>query len=179
MPSLAGIPNALGSDFTDTFGRRVRGVLRPPPPAGPFFDGGLSPRRMLVLSRNQELASGTILEDTDGNRFLCALWSPDGLLGGSHARTFVLIAVTSDLVWTRTTTTVEPISGQVVKNGSASLGTISCAQEFIRRKNDALDIEEEVYRVLCSAQLQLGDHLGSYRVSRVEKSLGLTYAEIL
>lgn len=179
MPSLSGIPNALGVDFTDAFGRTVRGVLRPPPPAGPFFDGGLSPRRMLVVSPNQPLASGAVLEDFEGNRFLCANWSPDGLLGKAHSRTFVMIAITADLSWTRLTTAVEPISGQTVKSGTTALGTVTCAQEFVRRKNDALDIEEEIYRVLCAEMLQLGDYLGSYRVTRVEKGLGLTYAEII
>lgn len=179
MPSLGAIPNVLGTDFTDPFGRSIRGVLRPPPPAGPFFDGGLSPRRMIVVSRNQPLNTGTILQDPDGSRFLCAQWSPDGLLGMAHTRTFVMLSITSDMAWTRTTTTLEPISGQKVASGNSLLGTVSCVREFIRRKNDALDIEEEIYRVMCREAILLGDYLGGFRVMRVEQSLGLTYAEII
>lgn len=179
MPNLGGIPGALGVSLRAMNGRMVRGVLRPPPPAGPFFDANIPPRQMFVVAPDQWLATGEVLTDVVGNRFLMARWSIDNLLGQVHTHTFVMFAITRDVLWERSTWTIEPVSGQREASGRTTLATIPCAMEFVRRKNDALDVEEEIYRVLCNVELEEGDFLVNKRVMRVEKNLGLTYAEVL
>lgn len=179
MPSLSRIPTTLGLPFTDTYGREVRGVLRPPPLAGPFFDAGLAPRRSLVVDAASWVTTGLVLKDVDGTRFLTSEWSLDNFMGAAHTRSFVLFMITDDHPWTRAAYTVEPISGQRVTSGDMMKGIVSCAREFVRRKNDSLDIEEEIYRVLCAEPLFVGDMLGDRRVMRSERILGLTYAEVL
>ncbi len=176
MPSLSNIPRVLGVPYRFE-GGLVRGVLRPPPPAGPFMDGGLTPRRMLVLSQKDPGIAGKILTDLDGYQYLAAYWTGDNLLGVQHSKTYLLFAITNQEVWSRTGFNVEPISGQRIATTNNSLGLISVVKEFVRRFNDGLDIEEEIYRIICAEQLQVGDYLGNFRVTRIEKSLGLTYAE--
>lgn len=177
MPEMSGVPRVLGTPYR--FGNRtVRGVLRPPPPAGPFLDGGLTPRRMLVVSNLEPSLAGQVITDLDGYRFLAAFWTGDNLLGRQNSKTYLLFAITSQEVWSRAGFSVEPISGQRIALANANLGLIDVVKEFTRRLNDGLDIEEEIYRVICAEELAVGDYLGSLRVTRVEKALGLTYAEI-
>jgi hypothetical protein len=178
MPDLSRIPQTLGTTFFDGSGREFRGTLKPPPSAGPFFDAGLAPRRSLIVNIETHLTSGAVVTDADGTRFLAAEWSPDNFFGRARTRSFVLFEITHELAWTRSTFAVEPVSGQRLATGATVLGPILCAREFIRRKNDSLDIEEEVYRVMCNEPLVIGDFLNDQRVMRSDRIMGLTYAEV-
>lgn len=178
MPELSAVATTLGVPFTLGDGRSVRAVLRPPPPAASTYDVGANPRRTLVVAKETKLPRVGLIADRAGNRFLHALWSGEGLLGEMAVETHVLFAITDDEPWTRQVFSTEPISGQRVAGTPASLGTIPVVREKSRIENDNLRVEEEVYRVLCLVDLQVGDHLANRRVTYVEKVLGLTAAEV-
>lgn len=178
MPLLSRVAGALGVPFFPLGGREIRATVRPPPPAGPGFEGALTPRSTIIVNSQSSLPTAGVIRDGHGTRFLHARWGREGVLGSATAEAHVLFAVTGDEAWTRNTFTTEIISGQRVAGALQSLGTVPVVREFVRRKNDALDVEEEVYRVLCLAALLVGDFLGGRRVTRTEGVLGLVHAEV-
>ena len=178
MPDLSRVAAVLGIPYRTEQGQVVRATVRPPPPAGPGFEGAISPRFTLILPKGAMIPKVGTLSDEDGNRFLHTEWSVEGVLGQSTARMHILYRITGDEVWTRPVFTTEPISGQrVVSPTPIQLGTIPVVREFQRRKIDG-GIEEEIYRVLCARDLQINDYLDIRRVTRVEKVRNLTYAEV-
>jgi hypothetical protein len=178
MPSLAGVASALGVPYTTPAGIQVRATVRPPPPVGAAFEGAMTPRHSIVVAPDSILPLVGELADSFGNRFLHAEWGREGLMLSPSARTHVLFPITGEEPWTRNSFTTEPISGQRIVGTPTALGVIAVVREFIRRENDALDIVGEVYRVLCTRSLEVGDFLDGRRVRRVESVLGLTYAEV-
>jgi hypothetical protein len=178
MPELSAVAATLGVPFTLGDGRSVRAVLRPPPPAASTYDVGANPRRTLIVSKDAKLPRVGLVTDRAGNHFLHALWSGEGLLGEMAVESHVLFAVTGNETWTRQVFTTEPISGQRVAGTPADLGAIPVVREKSRIENDNLRVEEEVYRVLCLVDLQVGDYLANRRVTYVESVLGLTTAEV-
>jgi len=178
MPDLRRVPQALGFTFTTAAGKPFRALLRPPPPPGPGYEPVVAPRRALLVGPEVGLPATGWIRDPSGLRFLHALWSNEGVVGQVTAQMHVLFAVTGDETWSRPSFTLEPISGQRLASGSTVFGTTPTTREFFKRKNDALDVEEEVYRVVCLAALQVGDFLGDRRILKVESVLGLTTAEV-
>ena len=138
----------------------------------------MTPRSTIIVGSKSSLPTAGVIRDAHGTRFLHARWAREGVVGHATAESHVLFAVTGDEAWTRNTFTTEIISGQRVAGTPQGLGTVPVVREFVRRKNDALDVEEEVYRVLCLAALLVGDFLGGRRVTRTEGVLGLVHAEV-
>ena len=177
MPEISAVAIALGTRFIKPTGVVFRGVLKPPPPAGPGFEAGYMPRRSLYVSKDADLKAGEVITDTSGTRYICADWSPDGLLGVQATKSFVLFGVTAYEKWSRQVFVTEPISGQRKLDKKKDLGTIPVSVEFTRRKNDNLDIEEEIYLVVTGSPVQLGDFLEERRVQKVDRVLGVYRCE--
>lgn len=178
MPDLSRVAAVLGVPFKTTTGQTFRATVRPPPQVNPSWEGSLVPRQTILLPRGVLLPANGVIIDGDGNRFLHSVWSSEGVLGNRTAVSHVLYAVTAYEVWTRPTYTTEAISGQRVPDEPEMLGLVPVVREFLRRKDDTLNVTEEIYRVLCAAALKVGDHLDARRVTRVESVRGLTFAEV-
>jgi hypothetical protein len=176
MPSLGSVASALGSPFRVKHAGTVRGVLRAPPESGAALNPTFPPRRILTVSRKESLAAGNVITDLTGNQFLVGSWAEDIAFGGAIGRSFVLFEVTKTVAWQRQTFTVEPISGQRIAGGLATLGEIEVVSEPLRELTGTVGTTR-VFRCLTAAPIEVGDIVGGQKIFHVEQTLGLTYGQ--
>lgn len=180
MPSLRGVSNRFASLYMTEGGFAIRGTIFPVEEGKiPSYD--FTPSRLLFRTSPDSLAAaGQILIDEYGRRFLLADLGKVDFMGDPTYRTFRLYEMTHQMVWTRESTIIDPVTKLERSTGRQDLGTIWVALELYGREevDRTLRILEETSRVITGSALQLNDQLDGRVVRRVNPLLGVTVAEI-
>lgn len=157
-------------------GRVIRGIAQVPTRQPRVFDGTFIPRLLLKVAPDERLDQGTLLIDSDGNRYIAVSFSEDAYFNSRVKHTFVLMLINADVVWTRSASTMEPISGLRVPAPDVQLGTIPVVLEADKPEVDVLKVNAQSYKVLSNQPLQLGDRLNGMTIKQVTILNGVTNA---
>ncbi|MBN7759779.1 hypothetical protein JYP52_01405 [Nitratireductor aquibiodomus] len=136
-----------------------------------------TPRLLLRTTEPHTVSARSIILDDTRQRYIVADHGHSAM--GGHF-TYRLFQVTADLQWTRTRKETDPLTGIEKTVEQQDLGVIPCLIEMMGREypDRATQLTEETRRVIAAADLQLGDQLDDAVVRRVDRALGVTYAEI-
>lgn len=169
---------ALGTPMKTLTGQLLYGVFKKATDAREHYDTEFLTRRMLVIDGDQNVAPGSILLDPNGTRLLMFPWSGYYFGKAKGARTFAMFEINADMIWTRTQTTPEPISGLEQVGAPANLGSVPVAMDAWNPKVDALQVDKPTFHIVCGVPLQVDDFLDDKRVRRVVNNRGLTFADV-
>lgn len=183
MPDLADNLTYFSRPFmvVGTGGRKITGNARQPRDITLNMNGRFTPRMIFIATPGAKTPpeAGMIIEDEYQQQWLLANWSAD-YFGDRHiADQFAMYQINKKARWQRAVTTVEPISGLLAANSLQDLGYVSCLMEPMRADSDGMHIEHDYVRILCNAEIMVGDVFDGKRVRRVSFDQGVTYGEAL
>lgn len=98
--------------------------------------------------------------------------------GGPLFRTHRMITVTAQLAWSRTTTTIDPVSKLPKSTGATALGTALVCMLATSNISDIFKVATSKFQLITNSHVLVDDKLGSYVVTFVETRHGLQYAEV-
>ena len=158
-------------------------ILPVPENAGRGATTFFTPRRVLEVNPEANLATGTVLIDRAGRRLLTAWAGADSNQSGEYSQVFKLFDLDTQFNWLRSGTTTDAVTGLNKSNQQISLGTFWGCLELFGPDLTSLTAMSR-YRVLTPAHLKLSDTISNpttgrhYAVRRCETALGVYIAEV-
>lgn len=133
--------------------------------------------RLLKVHPRSPLKAGEVVTTTVGLDYVLAEHL-DSHNAGIVYRTFRMIRVDEELAWTRMSTAPDAVTGLEKEDAEpVELGTVSVMVDPIRREDGQLHMKESRVRLVCGADLKIGDRVGDYSILFVDNVLGVTVAE--
>lgn len=184
MPVLLGRIQAQNESWLQKLpprNTRFRGVLFPVSPTQLPTSVFIAPRIGLRCRLHEPVAPGDLARDAAG-RVLLVGYHDDTISGAQpFSKTFALFQMTQLVSWARRSETVDPVTQQPVALGApAELGPVWISLESYTHGDEdpGLRITTDRLRAITAAPLQLGDLIGDKTVRRINRTLGITVAEI-
>lgn len=177
MVELSSVVSVFSTLIYTDKGRSFQGYIGAAPKVTVHFTGLLTPVRLLSVPIGQVFQAGEIVIDRDGIRYLAGNWAASSLLGHGVCENFVLFEVHAYVEWTRSVSTVEPISGGRREGTPQVLGTIGVLREPLSLQNDSTGIPVQRFRYLIGPRPQVDDFIEGKRIRRIDFVNGIYYAE--
>lgn len=134
------------------------------------------PSRLLKVDVASSATPGTVVVTSTGYAYVLAAHL-DSHNAGAVYRTFRMIRVDEKLSWSREEATTDPVTGLARGSGVTPLGDIDVMVDPISRDDGKVKFGESRVRLVCGADLKVGDRVGDYSVLFVDQVLGVTVAE--
>lgn len=121
------------------------------------------------------VGAGDEMIDRMGRRFLLMDFDFNEI-----ARSHRLIQLNAQVSWSRRGSAIDPVTRAERDDVSTDFGTIWVSMQIARGEStdSAININQDMRRVITRAHLELGDRVGNYGVERVSYPLGVTVAEV-
>jgi hypothetical protein len=134
------------------------------------------PSRLLKVHPTTKLTPGTVVTDPLGTSYLL-VQHLDSFNSGAIYRTFRMILMDQRLQWSRQTTIIDPVTKLEKGTGTENLGLIDLMVDPDGLVKGKVKIAESKVKIVCGADLKVGDRVGDYSVTFVDTVLGVTVAE--
>lgn len=132
------------------------------------------PRRQLLVSVHSAARPGIVVQSLLRSYLLIDRAEK----ARDMTRVFNLAEITDRVNWSRQVTHKDRVTGLDRGAETTSLGMIEVAKELMKNERDGEDQTADRYRVLCGAELHVGDMVDGKPVRFVQKVQGITYGEI-
>lgn len=160
---------------------RFRGVLFPVSPTQLPTSVFIAPRIGMRCRLREPVAPGDLCRDRHG-RVLLVGYHDDTLSGNIPlSRTFALFQMTQLVSWSRRAETRDPVTQQPVAHAApVEMGPIWISLESYTHGDEdpGVRIPTDRLRAVTASPLKTGDLIESKTVRRVNRTLGITIAEI-
>jgi hypothetical protein len=177
MPELSELGQKFRQRLRTVDGRHFYGAISLLPETAGRGNTFYTPRRVLNVRPSCGINAGDMIYDTSG-RVMLAAWAGDDEAQGAFSALFKLFDLDQQLVWSRSVTVADPVTGLMRDTTSQALGTFWGTLELLGPDITSLSALSR-YRVLCSAAIQLNDRInGTLTVRRIEHAMGITIAEV-
>lgn len=134
----------------------------------------LPSRRTLRVPVNSPVVPGTLFYDHDRRIYLCADRNATRIY-----RIFRLFEMDRELPWVRRGTITDPVTGLEREAPPINMGTVWARLEPAGELSGApLNVPESTFRVITGVELEVDDWLGEHVVTRADRLLGITIAEV-
>jgi hypothetical protein len=178
MAELSTVVKFFSRPFRTADGRTVYGVAQVPTRQPRVFDGTFVPRLLFKTAPDVVVPQGTLLTNNQGEQYICVSFTEDSYFSERVKHSYVLMLINASVVWTRSTSTVEPISGLGIAGPDTQLGTIPCVMESTGVTADLLKVNAQTYKILSNQPIQLGDKLNGMTVKAMTDLNGVVNAHV-
>lgn len=138
------------------------------------------PRRLLRVSEDCPIKTLDMITDVMSRHYLVADHDGSFAYNEIEYRSHMLIPLTKEVTWERTTEVIDPLTKRPKGNGKASLGSIWILPERVNREqaDTTVRVKDEVFTVFTNAPLELNDIVDNMIVKRVNVVRGVYLAEM-
>ena len=177
MPELSELGQKFRQRLKTVDGRHFYGAISMLPETAGKGNTFYTPRRVLNVRPSCGINPGDLIYDTSG-RVMLAAWAGDDECQGTFSALFKLFDLDQQLVWSRSVTVADPVTGLMRNTTTQALGTFWGTLELLGPDITSLSALSR-YRVLCNAPLKLNYSInGHLTIRRIEYAMGITIAEV-
>lgn len=180
MPSLQQVAQRFTSHLRTVQGQPFRGTIFHADEGSLSSSASATERLLLRVPPDTTLVAKDEIFDVFGRRFLIANHGAGQLMDQKLYRTFRLIQLTRQMVWTREDNYIDPLSGESRASGTNNLGSIWVSFEPLGSgdSDGKINVQQQTYLATTGAAVQLNDRLDGRLVRQITDILGVFVVEV-